>query len=276
MGGFIADNLDVDVDSLLRRLGLGGLAFALAAKDVAGNLFDPRRCCWTPDLHVGDWLIGDVEGTVERIGFRSTRIRTFYNSLVTVPNLTLITANVDNMGARSRGVWSLQSSVSLLHTRPTASKLFVRAASWSVNIPTCAKTISMSTSTGWETFCRRSRFTHGRRRTGARNCANGTVFCSTVCARPSDSVSNMLSTQTLYMREAEETPPPVADDEFVAAVSAAMPRARGRPRGPGDRRRDARHRRCAGAGRCRERRQRTANKCERYCAQIEYFKQGTD
>jgi len=99
---FIADNLDVDVTSLLAGLGLGGLAFALAAKDVAGNLFGSITVLLDQTFHVGDWvIIGDVEGSVENIGFRSTRIRTFYNSLVTVPNSTLITANVDNMGKRS-------------------------------------------------------------------------------------------------------------------------------------------------------------------------------
>ncbi len=99
---FIADNLDVDVTSLLAGLGLGGLAFALAAKDVAGNLFGSITVLLDQTFHVGDWvIIGDVEGTVEHIGFRSTRIRTFYNSQVSVPNSNLITANVDNMGKRS-------------------------------------------------------------------------------------------------------------------------------------------------------------------------------
>lgn len=98
---FIADNLDVDVTSLLAGLGLGGLAFALAAKDVAGNLFGSVTVLLDQTFHVGDWVvIGDVEGTVEKIGFRSTRIRTFYNSLVSVPNSGLITTSVDNMGQR--------------------------------------------------------------------------------------------------------------------------------------------------------------------------------
>ena len=99
---FIADNLDVDVTSLLAGLGLGGLAFAIAAKDVAGNLFGSITVLLDQTFHVGDWvIIGDVEGSVEHIGFRSTRIRTFYNSEVSVPNSNLITANVDNMGKRS-------------------------------------------------------------------------------------------------------------------------------------------------------------------------------
>jgi MscS family membrane protein len=98
---FIADNLDIDVTSLLAGLGLGGLAFALAAKDVAGNLFGSITVLLDQTFHVGDWVIvGDVEGSVEHIGFRSTRVRTFYNSLVSVPNSIFITATVDNMGKR--------------------------------------------------------------------------------------------------------------------------------------------------------------------------------
>jgi len=98
---FIANNLNMDVTGLLAGLGLGGLAFALAAKDMVQNLFGSVTVLMDRTFTVGDWVIvDDVEGSVERIGFRSTRIRTFYNSLVTVPNSRFITASVDNMGAR--------------------------------------------------------------------------------------------------------------------------------------------------------------------------------
>jgi len=98
---FIADNLNIDVTGLLAGLGLGGLAFALAAKDMVQNLFGSITVLLDRTFTVGDWIVvGDVEGSVEHMGFRSTRVRTFYNSLVTVPNSTFITAEVDNMGAR--------------------------------------------------------------------------------------------------------------------------------------------------------------------------------
>lgn len=98
---FIADNLNIDISSLLAGLGLGGLAFALAAKDMVQNLFGSVTVLMDRTFSVGDWVIVDgVEGSVERIGFRSTRIRTFYNSVVTVPNSKFITATVDNMGER--------------------------------------------------------------------------------------------------------------------------------------------------------------------------------
>ncbi|MBE0439805.1 MAG: mechanosensitive ion channel family protein [Gammaproteobacteria bacterium] len=98
---FIADNLNVDVTSLLAGLGLGGLAFALAAKDLLGNFFGSITILLDRPFHIGDWvIIGDVEGMIETVGFRSTRIRTFYNSLITLPNSILTTTKIDNMGAR--------------------------------------------------------------------------------------------------------------------------------------------------------------------------------
>jgi MscS family membrane protein len=98
---FAADNLNIDVTSLLAGLGLGGLAFALAAKDLLGNFFGSVTVLLDRPFSIGDWVvIGDIEGTVEQVGFRSTRIRTFYNSLVTMPNSILTTTKIDNMGAR--------------------------------------------------------------------------------------------------------------------------------------------------------------------------------
>jgi len=98
---FVADNLNVDVSSLLAGLGLGGLAFALAAKDLLGNFFGSLTVLLDRPFHIGDWVvIGDVEGTIETVGFRSTRIRTFYNSLITLPNALITTTKIDNMGAR--------------------------------------------------------------------------------------------------------------------------------------------------------------------------------
>ncbi|MFW5450104.1 MAG: mechanosensitive ion channel family protein [Methylophagaceae bacterium] len=98
---FVADNLNVDVTSLLAGLGLGGLAFALAAKDLLGNFFGSVTVLLDRPFHIGDWVIvGDVEGSVETVGFRTTRIRTFYNSVITLPNSALTTTKIDNMGAR--------------------------------------------------------------------------------------------------------------------------------------------------------------------------------
>ena len=94
-------NLGVNVLSVLAGLGLGGLAFALAAKDTCANLFGSIMIILDRPFQVGDWVIvGAVEGSVEEIGFRSTRVRTFYNSVISVPNSVMANANIDNMGAR--------------------------------------------------------------------------------------------------------------------------------------------------------------------------------
>ena len=103
---FVADNLGTDVKTLLAGLGIGGLAVALAAKDMLSNLFGSLTVLVERPFHVGDWIkTGDVEGTVEEVGFRSTRIRTFYNSLITLPNSNLINSAVDNLGARRYRRW---------------------------------------------------------------------------------------------------------------------------------------------------------------------------
>jgi len=98
---FILDNLEADIWSLLAGASVAGVAFAFAAQDTIRNLFGSLTVFLDRPFHVGDWVIvGGVEGTVEEVGFRSTRVRTFYNSLVSVPNSKLVDGIVDNMGLR--------------------------------------------------------------------------------------------------------------------------------------------------------------------------------
>ena len=98
---YIANSLSIEILPLLTGLGIGGLAVAFAAKDTIENFFGSIAVIVDHPFEVGDWILVDgAEGTVEEIGFRSTRIRTFYNSLVTVPNSTLVRAKVDNFGRR--------------------------------------------------------------------------------------------------------------------------------------------------------------------------------
>ncbi len=98
---FVLQNLSVDVTSVLGSLAIGGLAFSLAAKDTLANLFGSVTIFTDRPFQIGDWVvIGEVEGTVEEVGFRSTRIRTFYDSVATLPNNTVANATIDNMGRR--------------------------------------------------------------------------------------------------------------------------------------------------------------------------------
>lgn len=100
----IAKEWNYDLGALLTGLGLGGLAFALAAQETLANFFGGLTIMMDKPFQIGDWIqTQEVEGTVEDIGFRSTRIRTFAQALVTVPNSSLAKSNITNwskMGKR--------------------------------------------------------------------------------------------------------------------------------------------------------------------------------
>ena len=96
-----ADMFDLDWTALVGGIGLGGAAIAFASQDALGNFFGSLTVLTDRPFEIGDWILTDgVEGTVETVGIRSTRVRTFYNSLITLPNSRLTTAVVDNMGKR--------------------------------------------------------------------------------------------------------------------------------------------------------------------------------
>jgi MscS family membrane protein len=100
---FIIQNFGYSIASLLAGLGIGGLAFALAAKDTIGNLFGSFTIFSDKPFHQGDWIrIGDVEGTVEEVGFRSTRIRRFDQAQVVVPNSHFTKNDVTNFSAMKK------------------------------------------------------------------------------------------------------------------------------------------------------------------------------
>ena len=100
-GVFILQNLNINVSSLVAGLGIGGLAFALAAKDSIANFFGSAVIFIDKPFQIDDWIIiENVEGIIEEIGFRTTKIRTFYNSVITIPNAKMTTATIDNYGAR--------------------------------------------------------------------------------------------------------------------------------------------------------------------------------
>lgn len=98
------------ISGLLTGLGLGGLAVALAAQDMLSNLFAGAVILMDRPFGIGDWIEAEgIEGTVEDINFRSVRIRTFSQALVTVPNAKIANAPITNysrMGKR-RVLYSL-------------------------------------------------------------------------------------------------------------------------------------------------------------------------
>jgi MscS family membrane protein len=100
---FILQNFGYNITSLLAGLGLGGLAFALAAQNTVSNLFGSITIFSDKPFQLGDWIsIGDIEGTVEEVGFRTTRVRRFDQALVTVPNSQFINTGIINYSAMKK------------------------------------------------------------------------------------------------------------------------------------------------------------------------------
>ncbi|MEP1085344.1 mechanosensitive ion channel family protein [Algoriphagus sp.] len=97
----LRDGLNLDIIPFLTGLSIGGVAIALAAQDTIKNFFGSVMIFIDKPFQVGDWITsGDIDGTVEEVGFRSTRIRTFRNSLMYVPNGKIADAVLDNHGLR--------------------------------------------------------------------------------------------------------------------------------------------------------------------------------
>lgn len=93
----IIKELGFDVTSLITGLGLGGLTFALAAQDTAGNFFGGLVILFEKPFGIGDWIsTPTVEGTVEDMTFRSTKIRTLGNAPTLVPNSKICAEPITN------------------------------------------------------------------------------------------------------------------------------------------------------------------------------------
>lgn len=99
---FIGDNiLELKLGTLLATAGIGGLALALAAQETVANFFGSVNIFADQPFQVGDCVrTGGVEGTVEAVGFRSTRIRTANGHLVNIPNSSITKDSVENITRR--------------------------------------------------------------------------------------------------------------------------------------------------------------------------------
>jgi len=98
---FLQNVLNYNISSLLAGLGIGGLAVAFAAQDTVANVFGAIMIFLDRPFKVGDAVsLEGFEGSVESIGLRSTRIRTWDGTLVTIPNRTIAATNINNLAAR--------------------------------------------------------------------------------------------------------------------------------------------------------------------------------
>ncbi|ACV24563.1 mechanosensitive ion channel family protein [Methanocaldococcus fervens] len=102
---FILGNLGYNVTSLIAGLGIGGLAVAMASKETIENLIAGFILAFDRPFKIGDEIIikgSDVWGIVEEIGIRSTKIRTFDDSLVITPNRDLLSQKIENLSERRK------------------------------------------------------------------------------------------------------------------------------------------------------------------------------
>ncbi|MBE51257.1 MAG: mechanosensitive ion channel protein MscS [Flavobacteriales bacterium] len=91
----------IEIGAVIAGLGIGGIALAMASKESLENLLGSFTIFIDKPFTVGDLVtVGNITGVVEKVGFRSTRIRTFDKSLVTLPNKKMIDAELDNLGLR--------------------------------------------------------------------------------------------------------------------------------------------------------------------------------
>ena len=96
-----ADNLGGKITSLLAGLSIGGLALGLAAQDTVANLFGAVAIFLDKPFRIGDMVkVEGVQGNIEQIGLRSTRIRNLDGHLVTIPNKTMGNAIITNITRR--------------------------------------------------------------------------------------------------------------------------------------------------------------------------------
>lgn len=99
----VIQNLGYSVSSVLAGLGIGGAAVALASKDTLANIFGSLVVFFDHPFDIGDWIeVNGISGSVEEIRLRSTIIRTWDNSLVTMPNQLLTTASINNFERRHK------------------------------------------------------------------------------------------------------------------------------------------------------------------------------
>jgi len=110
----VLHNWGINVTGIFASLGLGGLAFALAAKDTASNLFASIALLLDNSITKGEWVkVAGVEGVVEVVGMRTTKIRSFEKSLFTIPNHLIANNPIENFSRR--GVRRIKMNIGLTY-----------------------------------------------------------------------------------------------------------------------------------------------------------------
>lgn len=114
----LREGLNIDIWPIITGISIGGLAIALAAQDTLKNFFGSLMIFIDKPFQIGQYIAsGEIEGTVEEVGFRSTRVRTIRNSVMYVPNAKLADSVIDNLGLRQFRRFS--TTISITYDTPT-------------------------------------------------------------------------------------------------------------------------------------------------------------
>jgi len=105
----VAYFLSIPTSGILAGLGIGGLAFAFASRETLSNVFGAGILVADRPFKRGDWITaGEIDGAVEHVGIRSTRVRSAQDSIVVVPNGRLADSTINNLGTRRHRLFKTQ------------------------------------------------------------------------------------------------------------------------------------------------------------------------
>ena len=100
---FLLDNLGFDISAVVAGLGIGGIAVALAAQGVLGDLFSYISILFDRPFELGDFIIvGDLVGTVEHIGLKTTRLRSLTGEELIIANTDITSSRIQNFKRMAR------------------------------------------------------------------------------------------------------------------------------------------------------------------------------
>lgn len=123
----VLDVLDYSVTGLITGFGLAGLTVSLAAQDSASNLFSGLMILLERPFSIGDWItINGVDGEVEDLTFRSTKIRALDNTLYVLPNSSVTNATINNSAARFKRLFRFTLNLSFDASREQLEALMDR------------------------------------------------------------------------------------------------------------------------------------------------------
>ena len=123
-GATIAQESGLPIGSIVASAGLVGLTISLAAQDIAKNFFSGVVIILDRPFSIGDWIkVGDVEGEVVDINFRSTKVRALDKSIYILTNSTVSSATINNVTLRDRRLYRFTLGVTYDTTRSQIEKL---------------------------------------------------------------------------------------------------------------------------------------------------------